>query len=587
MSTSTCPGRGTAGCRCTSAGVALSAHARAPRRRSCRARGGAVRPVAEVGELRVDGAVAGVLHAVRRHAGGDRRVHRLVRRAPRRPRRSTNVVELVAPRQPLGRGQVGEVVAPEQRGERPPVGVVPAGDRPPTGRRRCSRYTPCGAMCGSVLPVRGPRAAVHRLVEDRRAEEVDARLGLGEVEVLPLAGAPAVVERGEQRAQRQARRRDSRCRRRTARDGGRSGQPVRWKKPASEAPIVPNPAYCCSGPVWPNRQVDIMTSDGFSCASRSYSSPRACLPRGEYDSTTTSAQRTRSSSTSRPPLGGQVEADAALAGRHVEQQARTSRCPGTSLTNGPTVRATSRCRLFSMRTTVAPKSAITRVVAGPAIAQVRSSTLTPGERGAALARRRRCRRPRRSTAACAHRVGVLAEARRPAEAQRRCRLPATPTGPGAITGSSVEQRVVDVVEEVARRELRAGDHVVRRGHRGDQQHPVARRLEQLGLGLASRRTSPMIALTRSNSAIGSLPSQQQVRVLDPVLVAGGLVAEALLVDPLHQPAGERADRRAEQERDRDEAVLARPAQLHVEAAGLDPAGHPLGRRRRRARTASE
>ena len=49
--------------------------------------------------------------------------------------------------------------------------------------------------------------------------------------------------------------------------------------------------------------------------------PSAARPRGENDSTTTSAQRTRSSSTSRPSCWRRSTLDAALAGRHVEQQA--------------------------------------------------------------------------------------------------------------------------------------------------------------------------------------------------------------------------------------------------------------------------
>lgn len=51
--------------------------------------------------------------------------------------------------------------------------------------------------------------------------------------------------------------------------------------------------------------------------------------------------------------------------------------PGTSLRNGATVRATSVTLVDSTRTTVAPRSAIARVVCGPDIAHVRSSTFTP------------------------------------------------------------------------------------------------------------------------------------------------------------------------------------------------------------------
>ena len=92
------------------------------------------------------------------------------------------------------------------------------------------------------------------------------------------------------------------------------------------------------------------------------------------------------------------------------------------------------------------------------------------------------------------------------------------------------------------------------------------------------RKSPSTPLTRSYSAIGSRPVVEHDAVVDPVLVPGGLVAEALLVDPLHQAAGEGAHGGAEQERDRDLAVPAGPQQLDlgVEPGQADPAGHPAG-----------
>ena len=60
--------------------------------------------------------------------------------------------------------------------------------------------------------------------------------------------------------------------------------------------------------------------------------------------------------------------------------------PGTSLRNGATVRATSVTLVDSTRTTVAPKSAIARVVCGPDIAHVKSRTLIPSSGGAVRTR---------------------------------------------------------------------------------------------------------------------------------------------------------------------------------------------------------
>ena len=250
--------------------------------------------------------------------------------------------------------------------------------------------------------------------------------------------------------------------------------------------------------------------------------------------------------------------------------------PGVSLTNGPIVRATSRCPLVSTRITVAPKSAMTRVVAGPAIAHVRSSTLRPVE-GVASGAAVGCGNvgsPRARLAADL--VGVLAEPRRPTEVDLRHGAGAPPRARG-VDRDLGERLVLHVVEVVAGRELRAGVDVVGRGHRGDQQDLVARRLEQLGLRprraeLADDVLQALVLLDRLATVV------EHVGVVEPVLVPRRLVAAALLVDPGHQPLRERTDRRAEQEGHRHEAVLARPQQLDVETTGLDAAAGPLSRR---------
>ena len=63
-----------------------------------------------------------------------------------------------------------------------------------------------------------------------------------------------------------------------------------------------------------------------------------------------------------------------------------------------------------------------------------------------------------------------------------------------------------------------------------------------------------------------------MRVGDPVFVAGGGVAAAFVVDPLDQPAAERTDGGAEQERDRDPAVAGGVEEAHRQMPGLEATG---------------
>ena len=173
-------------------------------------------------------------------------------------------------------------------------------------------------------------------------------------------------------------------------------------------------------------------------------------------------------------------------------------------------------------------------------------------------------------------VGVLAETGRPPEADRGLRRRPHPrTGRGDRLARA-ERVVVDLVEVVARRELRAGQHVGRRGDRRDEQLAGARQLQQVrlrpcGAELADDPLDPFVLRDRLAAV------HQVVGVAQPVLVAGRLVAQPDLVDARHQPSRERPDRRAEQEQHRDEAVCARPQQLDVEPGDLDPAAHPLRR----------
>ena len=162
-------------------------------------------PVPEVLQLRVGEALAGVLHGVGRDTRRRWR-RRWPRRAcgrqstARRPRRARRVGR--AGRRPgVRRGRAGRA-----RRRAPPVGVVAAGDRDPgivTGARvhAVRRHHRVGVALARHL------ATVDGLVEHGGGQEVHARLGLGEVEVLALARSAAVIEGGEHGAQCEARRR--------------------------------------------------------------------------------------------------------------------------------------------------------------------------------------------------------------------------------------------------------------------------------------------------------------------------------------------------------------------------------------------
>src|SRR5436309_643629 len=106
------------------------------------------------------------------------------------------------------------------------------------------------------------------------------------------------------------------------------------------------------------------------------------------------------------------------------------------------VRAVSMTRFDSTRTTVAPKSAMTRVTAGPAITHIRSSTLMPSRGGRELGER-----------------------------ARRASDPAVD---------------LELFPVAAGGEVVALNHVLGRRHGRDQQLAVERGLHQLRLRLAGR-----------------------------------------------------------------------------------------------------
>ncbi len=118
-----------------------------------------------------------------------------------------------------------------------------------------------------------------------------------------------------------------------------------------------------------------MTRSGLTARSAGQSRPQPRMTPGLNDSVTTSAQRTRSRTTSRPAgrVGSRVTIrfPAFMLWKIDDRSA-----PGTPSRNGASVRAVSIRRLDSMRTTVAPWSARTRVAEGPASTHVKSRTCT-------------------------------------------------------------------------------------------------------------------------------------------------------------------------------------------------------------------
>ena len=312
------------------------------------------------------------------------------------------------------------------------------------------------------------------------------------------------------------------------------------------------------------------------------------MPWGENASTTTSAQRTRSSITSWLSGLDEIERQAPLVAVEVVEQARLL---GVALVADERRQRASRVdpvrRLHpdhlgavvgqhpaGRRARPSPTSGRApsgRRSAGPVGAGPRPASPTPtaGRRAAGSRRPPRC--ARRASAG-----GAAARAAWPRTSR---------AAPGNVTGPYLAH--VDRLPVVAGRELRAGEHVGRRRDRGDQ-HPALHRASSRSsaLVLEAKKSTRTRSRIRSYSASGLPTVEQHHRVLDPVLVTGRLVAEPLLVDPFHEPPGEGADGRAEQERDRHVAVGARPHQLDVDAAVDDAAGHPLGERGVRAATVS-
>ena len=211
------------------------------------------------------------------------------------------------------------------------------------------------------------------------------------------------------------------------------------------------------------------------------------MARGENDSTTTSAQRTRSSTTSRASGRARSRVQAELAGVDRVEQGRVlrrpARCRAAACSPG---RRRASCA-DSTLTTVAPWSASVRVACGPAMDQVKSSTFRPGSgqvaepvgrAGWRRARRRAGGPARPAPPRCARRGRAAGPQRRSGVAEQLGERARRRDRPGPAAG----------VLDVGSKKPRAASWALSttsagRGDRRHQQAALAWPLEQLGLGL--------------------------------------------------------------------------------------------------------
>ncbi len=119
---------------------------------------------------------------------------RVLGASPRRER----VVEQIGVREPAGRrgeARIGPEVVPRHHvAERTPGLVAGDRDRDPAVVAD-DRIHAVRRVIGIAIPRATHDAAVDRVVEERRRQEVERRFGLREIDVLPLARATAMVER--------------------------------------------------------------------------------------------------------------------------------------------------------------------------------------------------------------------------------------------------------------------------------------------------------------------------------------------------------------------------------------------------------
>src|SRR5579885_2783366 len=102
----------------------------------------------------------------------------------------------------------------------------------------------------------------------------------------------------------------------------------------------------------------------------------------------------------------------------------------------------------------------------------------------------------------------------------------------------------------ARFELRTLHHFLDRRDRRHQKAALHRKLEQLRLGVAAREVHhDLLDALELAERLGA--AEQLIAERDPVLVARRLIAEAARANIFHQLAREDAERRTEQEGERD------------------------------------
>ena len=265
---------------------------------------------------------------------------------------------------------------------------------------------------------------------------------------------------------------------------------------------------------------------------------------GVNDSIVTSAQRTRSSGDSRASGLARSRARPSLPALTLPNCRAQS---GSVLSSWklPAVRSVSRWWTDSTRTTVAPRSARARLAKGPAKTHMKSATLRPsrGRDGRAFPARigrppaeatrgrRRTARPARD-AVCAPRAAAAGRG-----GSGRGRELGEGAGEADRAGAVAGHRHSTSCQKArsARCSLWTSSSVVVTGAISTRRLKVASKSSALVLvaeEVGEDLLEPLVLGDRLP------PVVEHDAVVDPVLVPGGLVAEALLVDPLHQAPGE-------------------------------------------------
>ena len=157
-------------------------------------------PVLEESQLRIHHQLGRVLHLMSGHPHLLAGRFGLGRGTLRRPS-AEHVFQLLAVGQPLGDGHRGQIVAVEQAGQANPGRFALGHHRHPPVLPGAGEHT-VGAQLQVGVAVALPHPAVQLLIEHGRSQEMQGRFGLGEVDVLALAGAAAMIQRRQQRGQR-------------------------------------------------------------------------------------------------------------------------------------------------------------------------------------------------------------------------------------------------------------------------------------------------------------------------------------------------------------------------------------------------